>query len=150
MERLRQTANAQPELTVRLGALPMFLLARVGAARIAIVHGDADALAGWGLSQETLATPAGLAAARAGFEAAGANVIASSHTCLPVLQRIEVTAGDALLLNTGSTGMPNFHAERYGLATRISVHPSGMRTRYGARANGVHVYAIPVEYDTLA
>lgn len=63
----------------------MFLVAEVGGQRVAIVHGDADSLAGWNFSQETLATPSGEQGARAAFDAAEASVFASSHTCLPVL-----------------------------------------------------------------
>ncbi len=151
MERLRRTATAQPALTGRLRALPMLMLARVGATRVGIVHGDANSLAGWGFSQEVLATPAGLAAARAGFDAAGVGVFASSHTCLPVLQSMAIAAGEGLLVNNGAAGMPNFRGLRCGLATRVSVRAPEHRVLYGARAaGGVHVHAVPVEYDTAA
>lgn len=150
LERLRETAVEQPELTRRLGALPMFLLARVGGVRVGIVHGDADSLAGWGFSQEALATPAGQAAACAGFEAAGVSVFASSHTCLPVLQAIATSAGDALLVNNGAAGMPNFRGTRYGIATRVSVHAPRLPTLYGAQTNAIHVHAVAVEYDAAA
>ncbi len=80
MERLRRTAAREPALQARLGALPMYAVALVGGERVAIVHGDADSLAGWGLSQESLAEEAGLDAARASLAASGACVIASSHT----------------------------------------------------------------------
>ncbi len=150
MERLRGTAIAEPALTGRLGALPMFLVARVGAARVGIVHGDADSLAGWAFSQEVLASPAGMRAARAAFEAAGVDVFASSHTCLPVLQAFETAAGRGLLVNNGAAGMPNFHGRPAGLATRVSVHEPRQSVLYGARTGGVHVHAVPVEYDTTA
>ncbi len=150
MERLRLTAAGAPEVTGRLGALPMFLVARVGGAKIGIVHGDADSLSGWGFSQEVLATPAGLAAARAAFCAAGVDVFASSHTCLPVLQAIETATGPGLLVNNGAAGMPNFHGQCTGLATRVSVHAPVHSTLYGAQSGGVHVHAVPVEYDTVA
>ena len=150
MERLRKTATGQPSLTGRLGALPMFLLARVGAARVGIVHGDANSLAGWGFSQETLATPAGLSAASVGFDMAAVGVFASSHTCLPVLQSVATAAGEGLLVNNGAVGMPNFHGHRYGLATRISVRAPVGDVLYGAHEGNLHVHAVPVEYDTAA
>jgi hypothetical protein len=149
-ERLRATALAQPGLTARLGALPMFAIARVGATRVGIVHGDADSLAGWGFSQQALATPEGLAAACDAFTIAGAGVIASSHTCLPVLQRIANGSRDSVLINNGAAGMPNFHGTSYGLVTRISVHAPSAEAIYGVCVEGTHVHAIPVRYDTAA
>ncbi len=149
-ERLRATAAAQPALTARLGALPMFALARVGKARVAIVHGDANSLSGWGYSQEVLATDEGRAAARADFDAAGVGVIASSHTCLPVMLRLAAGPGEAVLANNGAAGMPNFRGTRYGLVTRISVRLPAGGALYGVAAGDVHVHAIPVAYDTRA
>lgn len=150
MERLRATSMRHPALTARLGALPMHAIAQVGAARVVVVHGDMQSLAGWGFAQETLATPAGLAAARAAIEASGASVVASSHTCLPVLQGLRTRAGCALLANNGAAGMPNFRGTRYGLATRISVRPPGANALYGARADRLHVHAMAVDYDAHA
>ena len=148
-ERLRATAVEQPGLTARLGALPMYMVARVGGTRVGIVHGDAHSLSGWGYSQEVLATPEGLAAAGSDLDAAEVRVIASSHTCLPVIQRIDAASGEAVLANNGAAGMPNFRGTRYGLVTRISVRaPSA--ALYGVRVGAVHVHAVPVEYDSAA
>ena len=149
-EKLRATALAQPGLTARLGALPLFAVAQVGATRVGIVHGDADSLAGWGFSQEALATPEGLAAAGDAFATAGAGVIASSHTCLPVLRRIPNGPRESILANNGAAGMPNFRATPYGLVTRISVHAPSAEAIYGMAVEGTHVHAIPVRYDTAA
>lgn len=52
MTRLRATARAEPGITLALAALPMHLVAGVGANRVAIVHGDLESLAGWDLAQE--------------------------------------------------------------------------------------------------
>lgn len=145
-ERLRATALRFPEDLRRLAALPMTRVAEVGAARVAVVHGDADSLAGWNFSQETLATEAGRAAAAASFARAGVSVFASSHTCLPVLQRF---SGERLIANNGAAGMPNFRGTRFGLATRISVHPSSDRF-YAQSANGVFVEAVALDYDHAA
>lgn len=149
-ERLRATALAQPGLTARLGALPVFAIAQVGAIRVGIVHGDADSLAGWGFSQEVLATQEGLAAARDAFATAGVGVIASSHTCLPVLQRIANGPRDSVLINNGAAGMPNFRGTSYGLVTRISVHAPAAEAIYGVSVEETHVHAIPIRYDTAA
>ena len=139
MERLRAVARD----TRRLAALPMHLVAQIGAARIGIVHGDAGSLAGWAFSRETLSTAEGRLAAREAFDAAHIDVFASSHTCLPVLQRF----GDArAIANNGSAGMPNFRGERYGLVTRISTFPERSAI-YRARCKDVYVEAVPVRYD---
>jgi predicted phosphodiesterase len=143
IERLRAAARG---FSQGLAALPMHLVARVGNARIAIVHGDADSLAGWGFSQEALATERGLRSARAAFEAAGVDVFASSHTCLPVLQSF---AGDRVLVNNGAAGMPNFRGERYGLATRIALSPA-REAIYGVRRGELYIDAVPLRYDHAA
>ncbi len=140
LERLRGAAGAQPRA---LGALPMYRVARVGGERVAIVHGDADSLSGWGFSQERLATPDGVAAAREALRSARARVIACSHTCLPVLQ----SCGEAgVIANNGAAGMPNFRGTRFGLATRISVRPRP-DALYAARIGRAHVEAQAIAYD---
>jgi hypothetical protein len=146
MERLRATARTLPHALARLAALPMHLVAQVGAARVVIVHGDSDSLAGWAFSQETLATQTGLARAAKAFDETGAEVFASSHTCLPVLQRF---SGDRLLINNGAAGMPNFRGSRFGLATRIAFTPHG-DALYGMRCGQLYIEAIPLRYDAVA
>lgn len=153
MERLRITAGGEAELTGRLGDLPMFAVALVGETRVGIVHGDADSLAGWGFSQETLGTPRGRADASAAFDAAEIGVIACSHTCLPVLQALPTSGGEGILANNGAAGMPNFRGTRYGLVTRISVRPpkpGGALYGLSAGDASLHVHAIPVRYDETA
>jgi len=109
IEWLRATASPLAGVE-RLAKLPMHLVAEVGSDRVAVVHGDAESLAGWGFSQEALATASGFAAALDAFESTGVRIFASSHTCLPVLQCF---AGDRVLVNNGSAGMPNFRGTRF-------------------------------------
>jgi len=143
IERLRGVASGFPQLRRALGVLPMFRVATIAGERVALVHGDADSLAGWGFSQERLATADGQAAARDALKRARSRVIASSHTCLPVLQSFGAAG---LIVNNGAAGMPNFGGTRFGVATRISVRPrSG--ALYAARMGRVHVEAQPVAYD---
>ena len=142
MARLRAAAQD----AARLAALPMHLVANVGPARVGIVHGDAWSLAGWGFSQETLSTPEGRAAAEGAFREAGLEIFASSHTCLPVLQRF---GRGRAIVNNGAAGMPNFRGERFGLATRISVLASPVAL-YSVRVGGVFVEAVPLRYDHVA
>jgi hypothetical protein len=144
LEVLRATARKFPALRARLGALPMHAVATVGGERIAIVHGDAWSLAGWAFSQERLREdPSRVAAA---FAEADVRVFASSHTCLPVFQPIELSGGRRLIANNGAAGMPNFRGTRFGLITRISVHPH-TDALYGERLGSIHVDALAVRYD---
>ena len=146
IERLRSTARSFPRLLARLTALPMHLVAEVGGERVAVVHGDADSLAGWGFSQERLATADGAAAGAAALAAANARIFACSHTCLPVLQRF---AGGRAVANNGAAGMPNFRGTSFGLATRISIEPSRLAL-YAVRAGDLFVEAVPIDYDAAA
>jgi len=145
IERLRAAAQRHPAALARLAALPMHLVAEVGGERVAIVHGDADSLAGWGFSQEALGTADGRRAAGEAFERSGARVFASSHTCLPVMARF---AGERVVVNNGAAGMPNFHRTTFGLATRISARRSA--SLYAQRAGAVFVEAVAIDYDARA
>ncbi len=146
IERLRNTAMRFPGARTKLAALPMHRVASVGGERVAVVHGDADSLAGWGFSQETLSQPEGLDAAGRSFDIAKVRVFASSHTCLPVLQSFP---GDRAIVNNGAAGMPNFRGTRFGLATRISVRPS-RNPAYFEKLKPLFVEAVPLEYDAQA
>ena len=146
IERLRATARKHPAALARLAALPMHRVARVGDERVAVVHGDAESLAGWGFSQEALASEAGSARAIRQFEASNVNIFSSSHTCLPVLQAFGARHA---IVNNGAAGMPNFHGTHFGLATRISVERSDAAL-YSLRAGSVHVQAVPLAYDQKA
>jgi predicted phosphodiesterase len=142
IERLRNTARLVPGALERLAGLPMHLRVDIGNQRVAVVHGDADSLAGWDFSQETLASDEGMRAAQASLRRAQVDIFASSHTCLPVLQQV---AG-GVIVNNGAAGMPNFAGELYGLATRIALAPSGAAL-FGTRAGAAFVEAIPLRYD---
>lgn len=146
IERLRGTATGFPQALERLARLPMQLVAAVGGERVAVVHGDADWLAGWGFSQEALATAQGRATALRAFSKANARVFASSHSCLPVMQEF---AGGRVIANNGSAGMPNFGGTSFGLATRISVR-SDANALYRARSAHLFVEALPLDYDAQA
>lgn len=142
MERLQGTAAAIAGAAARLAALPKYRVAQVGDERIAIVHGDAESLAGWGFSQEALASNEGKRAARQAFADAGVSVFASSHTCLPVLQSFD---GGRAVINNGSAGMPNFAGTNYGLVTRLALSPHA-EALYGVRIGRLHLEAIPIRY----
>jgi hypothetical protein len=138
LAQLRETARAAHGASATLAALaalPMHAVARVGAARVAIVHGDLQSLAGWDLAHDRLHDPAHAAAVGERARAAGIDIVASSHTCLPVAQRLPARDGDPVwVFNNGAAGMPNFSGEQAGLITRIATTPPLTPSRYGARA----------------
>jgi len=144
--RLRAAAQSAPGACARLAALPMHLRVDVAGARVGVVHGDAESLAGWGFAQETLASPAGREAALHAFALSRVDVFASSHTCLPVLQTF---GAGRVVVNNGAAGMPNFQGALFGLATRIAAAPSD-DALYRVRVGDAFVEAIPVRYDARA
>ncbi|HWI15189.1 MAG TPA: hypothetical protein VNT02_13090 [Burkholderiales bacterium] len=146
MSRLRATARAHPELRAALGRLPMYGAASVGGMRTAIVHGDCESLAGWRYAQEALHDSSQLESAARDFEAVGARIIASTHTCLPVAARFDTPGGACVLINNGAAGMPNFLGTRYGVITRIALTPP-RDALYGTQVGRVYVDALAVHYD---
>jgi len=145
MERLRNASRAHPALRAALGELPMNLVARVGTVRVAIVHGDAESLAGWEFSQEALDDERRLARIDRWFDEARVDIFASSHTCLPVLCELP---GGHVVVNNGAAGMPNFRAARHGVVTRIgTTRAPGARALYAVRAGNTYVEALAVHYD---
>ncbi|MEY8876148.1 MAG: hypothetical protein AB9M60_06550 [Leptothrix sp. (in: b-proteobacteria)] len=166
-QRLLATARRFPALRAQLAALPMHRRIDVGALRVAIVHGDAQSLAGWGFAQEHLRDAAHRAEVRRWFDAARVDAFACSHTCLPIfhtLRRASAAsaasdpgdAGARLVLNNGAAGMPNFRADPAGLLTRIALTPfDGPQRRHGLvwrpagepGAAPLHIDAIAVDAD---
>ena len=144
LKRLREAARGFADLRARLGALPMHLVADIGGLRVGIAHGDAESLAGWQFSQEALRERP--ERAQALLAAAGMDLFACTHTCLPVMQEFFTPRGRALVVNNGAAGMPNFRDTHFGLATRIAHEPSG-EALYGTRLGAVVVEAVPVRYD---
>jgi hypothetical protein len=144
LARLRETARREGGARARLAALPMHLTARVGDARIAIVHGDAASLAGWGFAHDRLDDPRHARWVESAFRDARVDVFASTHTCLPALR--EFAGG--VVANNGAAGMPNFAATRFGLLTRISTRPFiGPEKVSGVTRAGAFVEALRIDYD---
>ena len=148
--RLVETARSFPALLDRLRSLPMWQRIDVGDRRVAIVHGDAQSLAGWGFAQEALASVAQQRRVDAWFDAAQVDVFASSHTCLPVLHTAGASANGAgrIVVNNGAAGMPNFQGTRHGMLTRIGLQPyRGPQRLYGTSSGNVFVDALKIDYD---
>jgi len=150
LDRLRGTARAFPMRREALARLPMNLVARVGDARVGLVHGDAASLAGWGFAHDRLDDPGHRRWIESAFEASRVDVFACSHTCLPATRLFEVGGRAVAVANNGATGMPNFRGSLAGIVTRVSVHPAARGRLYGAFVGGVHVEAIAVDYDAAA
>lgn len=153
IERLRATAMRNPVQRGALGMLPMHAVARVGEARVGIVHGDAESLAGWGFSSTALRDPASHAALAMLFAVAGVDVFASSHTSLPAFHRLTGAECKGMVVNNGLAGMPNFRATRHGVATRIAVTPAPEelpvlhQEMVSVDGGSVYVAAVAVCYD---
>ena len=148
LSRLRGATN--PEQRRALATLPMWALASVGSTRIGIVHGDAQSLAGWGFAQEHFDDPVHMDTVREWFDKAGVDVFASSHTCLPVFQQVQLAdpARAAWVLNNGAAGMPNFRGDAAGLLTRIAKRPFvGHQRRLGLEHHGVFIDALAISID---
>jgi hypothetical protein len=144
---LRQAAGAFPDALRRLDRLPMHLVAEVGDAKVAIVHGDAWSLAGWNFSHDMLDDPD----RRRRFEQlrheAPVDIFACAHTCLAALRSLSTPDGDLTIINNGAAGMPNFRQSNFGLMSRIATRPSPHLRLYGLDQGSVHIDAIPLEYD---
>jgi len=144
---LRRAADMISGVRTRLAGLPMHLVAHVGGLRVAIVHGDASALAGWSFAHDALDEPAAPATLAALHRAAKVDVFASTHTCLAALRDFALGTGRLTVVNNGAAGMPNFSGSRFGLLSRIAVRPSPHPPLYGVVRDGVHIDAIALRYD---
>ncbi|HRD65410.1 MAG TPA: hypothetical protein PKY50_04580 [Candidatus Competibacter sp.] len=145
--RLKTTARRHRETLASLGSLPMFARYRVGDARVGVVHGDAEALAGWQFDVEALDDPANRERLASAFLDAGVDVFASSHTCLPVLRRFDLAGLPKWVVNNGAAGMPNFAATRFGVVTRIGISPGPHPRLYGGGSGSVYLDALALEFD---
>lgn len=145
--RLKATASRHPDHLARLAVLPMFARYRVGTLRVGVVHGDATALAGWDFDVAHIDDPAHQAMLITAFEAADVDVFASSHTCTPVCRQI---APGKVLINNGAAGLPNFHATRHGIVTRIGRQPGPHTAEYGLGHGSQRIEALALHYDAAA
>ncbi len=145
---LKIAAARHPDLLARLAELPMFARYRVGELRVGVVHGDADALAGWDFDLSRLDDRRHRDALENRFDAARVDLFASSHTCLPVCRQF-IGSGH-VVINNGAAGMPNFADTHFGVITRIGIAPSPHAPLHGVHARGVHVDALRLDYDQAA
>ncbi|MFY9314638.1 MAG: hypothetical protein WAO95_03655 [Burkholderiales bacterium] len=128
---LKRTAARHPDLLARLAGLPTIARYRVGAARIGVVHADAESLAGWRFDAGALDDPEQHEWRADAFAKAAVDVFASTHTCAPAMRSFD-DAGGKVVANNGAAGTPNAPASRFGILTRIAPR------RPAARARGAH------------
>jgi len=157
--RLKATARRNPALIARIAALPMFARYQVGDCRVAVVHGDADSLAGWRFDVDSLDDALELPWLQSAFADAHVDLFASTHTCLPAMRKFALSAnGDTngYVVNNGAAGMPNFAPDAtnpsasnhlYGLCTRISTTPSPHETIHEFRHADAYISLLPIRYD---
>lgn len=106
--------------------LPRYQCLMFGGLNVVVLHGDVGSLAGWSLSHEVLARQ-GDGQLADWFRRTGADVMISTHTCLPVMRHLEVGGRPRLFLNNGSAGMGNLAGDAAGLVVRLatSAPPEG-------------------------
>ena len=150
MARLQKLAETHPDIQKRLAALPRYHCLLFGGLKILVLHGDPESLAGWGLAHESFSA-GNEHKLQEWFQASGANVVASTHTCLAVLWSGEVGGRTCVVANNGSSGMGNLSADTRGLVTRIGRTASTIEPVMGVPADGgLNVDLIPVNYNVSA
>jgi hypothetical protein len=136
-----------------LAALPMTAAFDVADQRVVVVHGDLESLAGWRLDPKSLDHADELDNVAKAMNEANADIVASSHTCLPALRMFADEDTKRAVANNGSAGMPCFANTCYGIVTRIARTPAsnvGLKSLYGRQQHNVWVEALAVEFDFSA
>lgn len=148
IERLRATATGLPGATAALADLPRLLRLRIADRTVGVIHGDPDALAGWGLAVERVngtAPGTNAATVRRWARTARVDAFACTHTCLPWTG----TPGGVPVINNGSAGMPNFRGRvDEVLVSRIApMERSAADALYAVTVDGLRYEAIPIAID---
>ena len=149
MERLQGVAAEHPDIQRRLSQLPRYWCLIFGGLKVLVVHGDLESLAGWGLAHEAFAEGNDNKLSE-WFIASEADVIASTHTCLPVLWSGLVGERSRVVVNNGSAGMGNLQSDPRGLITRIGFSSPVTEPVAGIQRQGLHVSLLPVSFSLEA
>lgn len=149
MTRLQRVAEKHPEIQAELARQPRYLCLMFGGLKILVVHGDPDSLAGWGLAHEQFRA-GNATGVEQWFRATDADIVASTHTCLPVLWSGRVDQRLRTVVNNGSAGMGNLQADGRGLITRISLAAGADGAVAGHDHGPVQVSLVPVAFDVEA
>ncbi|MFP3976635.1 metallophosphoesterase family protein [Marinobacter sp. KMM 10035] len=150
MSRLQKTAGSHPDIQQQLAALPRYQCLMFGGLKVLVLHGDPESLAGWGLAHESFAA-GNEHRLEEWFRESGADVMVSTHTCLPVLWSGLVQGRLCAVANNGSSGMGNLSGDARGLITRISRTASTLGPVEGlVSVAGLHLDLMPVNYNVSA
>lgn len=149
MARLQATAENHPDILNRLAALPRYRCLIFGGLKVLVLHGDPESLAGWGLAHESFSAESNSVVA-GWLHQTGADVIACTHTCLPVLWHSTVAGQPRAVVNNGSAGMGNLAGDRRGLITRISRLLPLVQPVARHRQAGLELSLVPVSFDQQA
>jgi len=145
-QRLKQQMPQEGTMRDALKALPLFMKVQVGGRPVALVHGDATSLAGWGFAVDGIDEPERQARIQTWLQAAGVDAFASSHTCQPVCRRYP----EGVVINNGAAGMPNFADGLYGVVTRIATRSGLLDPLYQSEYQGLRYQAVPLHFDAKA
>ena len=149
MERLQAVAADHPDIQQRLSRLPRYRCLMFGGLKVLVLHGDPESLAGWGLARESFLAGNDTAVEN-WLQATGADLIACTHTCLPVLWRGAASGAVGAVVNNGSAGMGNLRGDRRGLITRIGFTSPVAEPVAGIECAGLNVSLLPVAFDADA
>ncbi|MDR9424933.1 MAG: hypothetical protein RI567_06590 [Marinobacter sp.] len=149
MARLQASAENHADILTRLATLPRYRCLMFGGLKILVLHGDPESLAGWGLAHESFSAESNSVVA-GWFRQTGADVIACTHTCLPVLWHGELDGDPKAVVNNGSAGMGNLARDRRGLITRIARSRPLVAPVASRRVAEVAVSLLPVDFDHAA
>jgi hypothetical protein len=153
LRELRSASVAHPngqQMRAALAALPMCAAHRVGGKRVVAVHGDLESLAGWRLDPKSLDSPDAENWVQNAMSAADADIVASSHTCLPALRQFVSKSALRTVVNNGAAGMPCFSGTQFGVVTRISrtsAESVGHTALYGVKHADLWVEALALEFE---
>lgn len=148
IEQLRATAGGIPAAATALATLPRLLRLEIGGSTVGVIHGDPDALAGWGLAVERMDGTARATDPETVYrwaDVARVDAFACTHTCLPWAG----TPGGIPVINNGSAGMPNFRGRiDEVLVSRIApIERPAPDALYAVTAAGLRYEAIPIAID---
>lgn len=149
MARLQAVAGKHPDIQHRLALQPRYVCLIFGGLKILVLHGDPESLAGWGLAHESFSA-ANETDLDVWLGATDADVIACTHTCLPVLWSGVVEGRGRTVVNNGSAGMGNLRSDPRGLITRIGLSRPATEPVAGCESAGLHVSLLPVAFDAAA
>lgn len=146
MGRLQTTAENHGDILNRLATLPRYRCLIFGGLKVLVLHGDPESMAGWGLARESFSA-GNEDRVTSWFASTGADVIACTHTCLPVLWHGRANGQPKAVLNNGAAGMGNLVDDPRGLITRIAHDKAHVTPLAHHSMAGLELSLVPVAFD---